>query len=1053
MRRARVARELAADHRDRDAAEDHENQERAQRLKRIDRRHEPVAHAVDDAGDRHETAPRLGDDLRGHAGERGREDEDEEEQPVSARAGSRAERGDRDRREDRGERQGVGEGGERALERLDGAAPLGRRGGGGEPGERGAERDRHEEEKREPTGARDDVRHDAATARVQKNANAVGAVALEHAHGAGERDEHAGSPREDRRGGRGDVREIDLPPRGRERDAEHEQRDDQREDDGDLRQHALPSPREPEGEQRARASSPSFLGGRRLHPRGSATRERGCIGHAGANETTKTADFPACYSRPVLALLRRHPSLLPALAAVSYLLAVSATHEGTFSPRVLFCAFTALALAILGATAKERPLQGTLFALAISVAVLLAREPTPVLSILALAAGALSSIAARRAITLVPSLGGLAARDTSPSWSSYVLAPIPWVIAIGLTIAKHSAAPAVALGAGPASIVLFFGTLSKHRLDRRHELGAAERLGAGAQIAIAGVLVGVAFLVVDAASLRTVALVTPLILSVVVALALLRGEPVAIARGVRRAVTLSIVGGGIVILAAVAAASEPVVAGVIVLVAVVLALFAGHVGALFEGPLLPAAGALLHAIDEATASLLRSSPDEALPNALRVLRRGAGPDAPPAELWTLSPQRVLTVDAAGYPHERDAELPTELVAVAKQEPLFTLRTAVLVALEVRRPALRPLARWLDDRNMLCAVLVTRDREVDGVLIIPRGHRVEPLSLEEAKKLEELAARLAGAAAGKSALARSLDREQAATRAAAEAEGRAERFEHELHRERAAHVGAAARLARPATVGIYAAASRLAYDALERATKQGAPIVVVAKSGVDPVPYIARAHLAGSRKDGPLVVVDGTATREHDLERWRDPTASPLALADKGVLVLVDGAALPLDVQRLVGQALAERRSPWERAEPLDVIPYLTSVPEPQTLEAEGRLDTILASRFGQGFESAIRLPGIAERPEDIRAILTDRLAREGLRVRGRPLGIDDAAFAILVEHPFEGEDAELAALVHRMVAICSSDVVGAEEVKRVLPPPTQEAQRRSRRPKSIQPPR
>ncbi|CAN5690760.1 hypothetical protein BH09MYX1_BH09MYX1_39130 [soil metagenome] len=570
---------------------------------------------------------------------------------------------------------------------------------------------------------------------------------------------------------------------------------------------------------------------------------------------------------------------------------------------------------------------------------------------------------------------------------------------------------------------------------------------------IAGVLVAVAFLVVDGATVSTIALVAPPILSVVVTAALLRGQPIAISRGVRRVVTLALVGGGIVILAALAAAEAPHFAGGVVLVAVVLALGAGHVGRLFEGPLLPASCALVSAIEESAAALLRSAPDDAMANALRVLRHAAGADAPPAELWPLAPARVLTVDAAGYAHEREAELPVELVAIAKDEPLLTLRTALLVALEVRRPQLRPLARWLDDRNMLCAVLVTRDGDVEGVLVIPRGHRVESLSLEEAKMLEDLAARFAGASASKSALARSLAREQAATRLSAEAEARAERFEHELLRERAAHVGAAGRLARPATVGIYAAASRLAYDALERATKQGAPIVVVAKSGVDPVPYIARAHLAGVRKEGPLVVVDGTATREHDLDRWRDPFTSPLALADKGVLVLVDGAALPLDVQRLIGQTLAERRTPWERAEPLDIVPYLTSVPDPRTLESEGRLDTILASRFGQVLESAIRLPGIAERPEDIRAILTDRLAREGLRVRGRPIGIDDAAYAILMEHPFEGEDAELAALVHRLVAVADSDVVREADVKRVLPLPAQEPQRRSRRPKSIQPPR
>jgi transcriptional regulator of acetoin/glycerol metabolism len=60
--------------------------------------------------------------------------------------------------------------------------------------------------------------------------------------------------------------------------------------------------------------------------------------------------------------------------------------------------------------------------------------------------------------------------------------------------------------------------------------------------------------------------------------------------------------------------------------------------------------------------------------------------------------------------------------------------------------------------------------------------------------------------------------------------------------------------------------------------------------------------------------------------------------------------------------------------------------------------------------------------------VTDRLAREGLRALGRPIGIEHAAFARLVEHPFPGEDAELAAIVQRLVATCTGDVVRAGDV-------------------------
>jgi hypothetical protein len=253
----------------------------------------------------------------------------------------------------------------------------------------------------------------------------------------------------------------------------------------------------------------------------------------------------------------------------------------------------------------------------------------------------------------------------------------------------------------------------------------------------------------------------------------------------------------------------------------------------------------------------------------------------------------------------------------------------------------------------------------------------------------------------------------------DAEDAQARLEHVAAVDAARHVRATERLARPATVGIYSASARLAYDALERRARSGAPLAVIAPVGGDPVPYVARAHLAGARAAGPLVLVEGTAARDHDLARWSDPVRSPLALADGGMLVLLDGHALPIDVQRLVAQAVAEKRVPWERAEPLDVVLALTAVGE---LPLPDTLDAALASRLSDALANAVRLPRLSERAEDVRAILTDRLAREGLRMLGSPVGIDDGAFARLVEYPFPGDEAELGILVQRLVARCAGPV-------------------------------
>jgi DNA-binding NtrC family response regulator len=315
-----------------------------------------------------------------------------------------------------------------------------------------------------------------------------------------------------------------------------------------------------------------------------------------------------------------------------------------------------------------------------------------------------------------------------------------------------------------------------------------------------------------------------------------------------------------------------------------------------------------------------------------------------------------------------------------------------------------------------------------LLVLPRVDRAQPPTLEEVRALKNVADRLAAACRARAGRARILAQANAANDRAESAQERVERLSH----ERALYIGrdalAATRLARPATVGGYAAGSRMALEALERRASVHAPIAVVASSGVDPVPYLARAHLAGARRDGPLVLVDATSAREHDLARWGDPRVSPLALADRGTLVLLDGAALPVDVQQLVARALAEKRAPWDRADPLDVQLAFTAVVGPEQLILEGRLDAALALRLADACGSPIVLPRLRDRIEDLRALLTDRLAREGLRVLGRPIGIDHAAYARLVEHLFPGEDAELGVIVQRLVVRCSGDVVRATDV-------------------------
>ncbi|MBS2013823.1 MAG: hypothetical protein JST00_13120 [Deltaproteobacteria bacterium] len=739
------------------------------------------------------------------------------------------------------------------------------------------------------------------------------------------------------------------------------------------------------------------------------------------------------------------------LAPVAYV-AVTAVRTMEASPRAWLAIGLAFATAVWGARTKPdetlseaRARMWTTAALALSIATAATTTrfaPGSVARELALLGAALAAV---RALAAIDPDAGLAARASDAiaargipaalvtraataacvlAWGGAALVDLlAWTnVAPGLA----DSAPVLASAGGAAALFAVGACALLLAGVRRLELDAPPRAIACAAAVGVGLLLSITFVITTSIHAdAAVAIGAAGVFPVVVRLARAK-DALAIARGGRRALTLLVFGGPVAAIAAIATEGHMPGVGLVAFGVALATMAIGAAATKLEEPFLPAKGALLDALDDATVAAHDRESRAAITKALLRLREVTGPSSPSPELWMLHPTRIFTVDAAGYLQERDGELPPALLDLAMSEPHRTVRIEVLRALEVRRADLRPLLHWLDDRGMLFATVVTEGEEPDGMVLVPAGVRVDPLTVDEAVRANGFAAAFVAVCQARSARERHLARERALQEHIERLDDELARVRHAASLDGSRNELASARLARPATVGIYSAASRMAYDALERRLHLEAPAVVVARPGIDPVPYIARAHLSGPRKDGPLVVVDGTSSREHDLERWRDERWSPLALADRGLLVLVDGAALPRDVQTLVARTLTERRPPWERAAPLDVAVALTATSALEGLVEEGRLSTELFSRFEGG--GAVVLPGLRERPEDLFSIVADRLAREGLRVRGKPVGIDANAYARLVDHPFEGEDAELATIVGRLVASATGEVIRVADV-------------------------
>jgi hypothetical protein len=745
---------------------------------------------------------------------------------------------------------------------------------------------------------------------------------------------------------------------------------------------------------------------------------------------------------PVVPWGRRFPQLAAVGSAALFAVAIERGRD----PRAWCAAALATGVALAAARRIERVARAAGWGLALVVASL--GVPSGTSRTLA-AAGAIGAavcvVAACRAIADAPPGKGLVTSEPQSPGAAIGVAIAAWWVALTAAVVPDEQGSAWMVGnprawqwaAIAASSMVVIGTFERWRLRHGLELGVAQRVGAMRAL-FATVFAGSTILAlvasrhpVDVARLGLAAGAT------VIAEAALQGDALAAVRAARRIAVWVVFGGTVAIVGAFAVTDRIGSPWIVVLGTAAAALAIGSSASRIESPLRPARGAWLDAFARASSEAMHADPGEAIRGVLVALRSPLPLEAPSPELWTFGPSRVRTVDAAGYLHEREAEAPGELAPVAAGEPFGTLRAELLGALEVRRPEIRPLASWMAQRGALLATVVACDGEAEGVLVVARGRRRVPVTLEEVLAAKNVADRLALACRALGTEARLLARAQSATLRADAADQRFERLLKERALDAARNAVAAARMARPATIGIYGASSRMAVEALERQTSIGAPVAVVSPSGVDPAPYLARAHLAGSRRQGPLIWVDATSASEHDPVRWSDPHLSPLALADGGMLVLLDADAMPADVQRLIARACTDGRGPWDGGQGLDVQLAVTGIAVRDELATTARLDPALAACLGDAGRSPVVLPSLRDRPEDFRALLTDRLGREGLRVRGHPVGIENAAYLRLAEYSFPADDAELSSLVIRLVARCSGDTVRVSDLDRMpLPKPS-----------------
>lgn len=591
--------------------------------------------------------------------------------------------------------------------------------------------------------------------------------------------------------------------------------------------------------------------------------------------------------------------------------------------------------------------------------------------------------------------------------------------------------------AGIAGLMLLVAATWRLKIMRRYELGIGDRASGALSLALTAFAVAVPAAAFDVAPPDRILPVAIVVASVCCTWAANTPEATTVSSALRGILAVTLLGVPTFLIAGLLVRSLPEERGPVVLGACLMSLLVGLIARAVARPLGPEQSRWLKAIHGATQDALLPEPDEAIRSALVQLTRAApSPNAKP-ELWRNDPPEVLSVDVAGYLHVDKVDAPDRLYELAVDEPERTVRAEVLRAVQVRQPDVRALLSWFESRGAFSATVVLDEDGPLGFILLPRGNRRIPMTLEEARAVRNLADRLTALLAVSSALARSRERELAATTRADAIDDERQRLEHIIAHETEKNQVAARLFAQNLRATAHGPASRHTIEQLERIGRLNGPLTLRAELGSDPLGWAAIAHLASPRQNGPFVVVDAASASVHDLDYWTDPNSSPLSLADGGTLVVLDLAALPQAIQDHLAQVLARRAGAAPRSSVLPVS-IVAVVHQPvETLVSRGLLEKQLA-RFMA--DHAVEIPPLCDRAEDMRSLFLSRLTRLGLRLKGEPMGVEPAALRLLTEHTWPGNEAELDAVLTLAAQAASGLAVSARDLGRVgfhpeVPPP------------------
>ncbi|HKP64442.1 MAG TPA: sigma 54-interacting transcriptional regulator [Polyangiales bacterium] len=463
--------------------------------------------------------------------------------------------------------------------------------------------------------------------------------------------------------------------------------------------------------------------------------------------------------------------------------------------------------------------------------------------------------------------------------------------------------------------------------------------------------------------------------------------------------------------------------------------------ALARQQLAPFGGRLLRALSEVESSLAGVQTREELARiVLGALRDASGSRAAQPVLYGFEPGFEARLDAAGAAHVREQAPNKELLVWLEEQPGEILVRASLEARIVRSPLLRPLLEVLQEHDVLCAVPLVAEGQLEGAFLLPRGGRRSPLTLEELNALRRHARWLTGLFTLFASRSRSELRAHNALQANIAASRRVQELGEENARAREAlallHGGRMRRTESPALIA-YSPAMRALQAHLRTLTALESPVLLVAEPGLPVEPLARFLHVEAGRPAEPFVVMDCAALRTEQAEGAIFGSAAVLGedagclrAADAGSLLLLDIVALPRSVQRRLATTLITGIArPAGGGLPYRVhARVVASARAPlRELVEQGRCEPELAAPF-EAF--VCRVPPLRECPEDFESHVLLAIDRACKRLAREPIGIEPGALERLRAEQWTENVAQLQTVLDRAASVTTGPRITSADLER-----------------------